>query len=430
MGLALSLFTGLAHASPTHSLSFAQPMSGLSPEQHEIFRAGEALFQQGFRRAPSFNDAEGLGPYFNSNSCALCHALGGGGLAPRREGNALFSVLIRLSVPGTDEVGGPLPDPRYGHQLNPASIRGLHGEGLAYRKLEIIRGEYADGTRFELARPLYRIERLASGPLAPDLLISPRIAPRIIGMGLLEAIPEQDILARQKISGRANWVWDAKHHRQALGRFGWKANQPSVEQQDAGAFNGDMGLTTSLFPREDCGPLQSECLEHQSSLTARPEISDLQLAELITYTKHLNVPAPTTLNSHEARRGAQLFSTLACTQCHATTFVTGEVPGDATLSRRRIHPYSDLLLHDMGPELADGRPDFLATGTEWRTPPLWGLGSVEAVSGRTSLLHDGRARSIEEAILWHGGEATASREAFRQLSARERSQLLQFLKSL
>jgi CxxC motif-containing protein (DUF1111 family) len=285
-------------------------------------------------------------------------------------------------------------------------------------------------------RPVYQFTKPAYGPLGDDLLVSPRVAPAVIGMGLLEAISENDLLAwadpedadGDGISGRVNRVWDAKNGATAIGRFGWKANQPSVEQQVAGAFNGDMGITSPLFPKEDLPARESTLLvKYQSG--GEPEIDASHIADVTFYCQTLAVPARRDLDNPIALRGEKLFAEIGCATCHLPSVQTG-AHELSEVAHQTIRPYTDLLLHDMGPELADGRPDFEADGQEWRTPPLWGIGLVETVNKHTRFLHDGRARSLEEAILWHGGEGEKSKEEYTQLSKANRDAVLAFLESL
>ena len=266
--------------------------------------------------------------------------------------------------------------------------------------------------------------------------VSPRIAPAVIGMGLLEAIPEASILALSDpddvdgdgISGRPNYVWDVRKEEAVLGRFGWKANQPTLEQQSAGAFLGDIGITSSLFPEENCPSKQESCQEALNG--GQPEVTDRRLGRVTVYVQTLAVPAMRNPDDEVVQQGARLFVQSQCSLCHAPMHVTGDTHTLAPLRNQTIFPYTDLLLHDMGPGLADDRPDGEASGTEWRTPPLWGIGLVDTVNGHTMFLHDGRARNLEEAILWHGGEADESRQRFMGLTSEERDALLRFLESL
>ncbi len=213
-----------------------------------------------------------------------------------------------------------------------------------------------------------------------------------------------------------------------LGRLGWKANQPDIAHQTAGAFSQEIGMTTTLRPEPNCTNIQIACLEAPDG--GSPEISDEIFTRIVDYQRMLAVPARRNLDDPKVKQGARLFVSAGCAACHRPTFTTGEVPNAPWLSRQTIHPFTDMLLHDMGPDLADGRADFEASGTEWRTPPLWGMGLQQAVNGHTRFLHDGRARDASEAILWHGGEAQRAREAYKSMSKIEREALLRFLESL
>ena len=240
-----------------------------------------------------------------------------------------------------------------------------------------------------------------------------------------------DIARRQKqlgFNGRPNYVWDAEKQARVLDRFGWKANQPNLKQQDASAFLNDMGVTTSVFKRENCPDMQAACRKRAAGMV--PEQSDRAFNELLFYTRALGVPARRRVDDPVALRGERLFAQAQCAVCHAPEMKTGDYPALPQLGHQLIRPYTDLLLHDMGEGLADGRPDFLAGPRDWRTPPLWGIGLTEKVNGNAALLHDGRARDLTEAILWHGGEAEGSREAFRSMPKPERDALLAFLGSL
>jgi len=271
--------------------------------------------------------------------------------------------------------------------------------------------------------------------LPENLQISPRVAPGVFGVGLLEAVPERTIVDRADpadedgdgISGRANRVADARAGGRALGRFGWKADVPTVEQQNAGAFNGDIGITSPIFEDEACPPGQRKCAGAKTG--GRPEIDADKLDRVTFYTRTLAVPARRDVGRRATDAGERHFRQLGCESCHLPELRTGD-SDVAGLEDQLIRPYTDLLLHDMGPALADGRPDGLASGSEWRTAPLWGIGLVSVVNGHTRFMHDGRARNLTEAILWHGGEAHPARERFRKLPARQRRELVQFLESL
>jgi CxxC motif-containing protein (DUF1111 family) len=416
--------------------AFTLPLANLAKEQLRAFFFGNRLFNTNWTQAPgSVESFDGLGPVFNRVSCSGCHTRDGRGQPPASPDDAMLSMLVRLSIPGTDAHGGPRPHPSYGDQLNDRAIHGVPAEGRARIDYGEIAGAYADGETYTLAKPRYVITDLAFGPLGKDVMLSPRVAPQMIGLGLLEAVPEASLLAKADpddrdgdgISGRANLVWDHAAGRPAFGRFGWKANQPSLRQQAAGAALGDIGLTSPLLRVQNCGKAQNACAASVDGGT--PELSEPFLDRLELYSRALAVPAQRNADSAVVQAGWALFRQAGCTACHTSTMTTGEHPLEA-LSRQTIHPFTDLLLHDMGPELADGRPDFLADGNEWRTPPLWGIGLVKIVNGHTRFLHDGRARNLAEAILWHGGEGKAAREAFRALSKDERAALLAFLNSL
>lgn len=409
-----------------------------APRRHQRpFSFGNRLFNTNWTIAPgSVKSFDGLGPMFNRVSCSGCHTLDGRGAPPENGEGPFDTMLIRLSVPGTGEHGGPKPHPAYGDQLSERTIPGVAPEGRARIAYEDVKGNYGDGTPYALRRPSYEITELGYGPLGDHILMSPRVAPHMIGLGLLQSVPDDTLLAladpedldKDGISGRVNAVWDAVAGATVIGRFGWKANQPNLRQQNAGASFGDIGLTRPLALAENCSPAQADCIARPTG--GEPDLSDEFLAKLTLYTMTLSVPAQRDPASAQVKQGEALFRKFGCTACHMPSMVTGEVKDFPELSRQTFHPFTDLLLHDLGEGLADHRPDFEATGTEWRTPPLWGLGLIEAVNGHDNLLHDGRARGFAEAILWHGGEAEAAKEKFRTAPKDERDALVAFLKSL
>jgi CxxC motif-containing protein (DUF1111 family) len=419
--------------------AFARPIPVLPVEDLRRFTFGNRVFTTNWVAAPASVEAfDGLGPVFNRVSCSACHIRDGRGRPPEREEEPLESMLMRLSLPG--EGGhGVKHVPRYGDQLNEKSLPGVPPEGRTVLRYTEKRGQYSDGEPYTLAVPHYQFAALAFGPLPEDTLFSPRVAAPVFGLGLLEAVTEADILARADpqdadhdgISGRANQVWDVTLQRMALGRFGWKANQPSLRQQNATAALNDIGLTTSMFPQENVAAGQDAAARAPSGASAgAAELRDDFLDKLTFYLQALAVPAPRFAESPDAAQGARLFARAGCTGCHTPTLTTGEYAAVPALSHQIIHPFSDLLLHDMGEALADGRPDYDARGSEWRTPPLWGIGHTEVVNRHTRFLHDGRARSLEEAVLWHDGEAIRSREAFVLMTRNERRALLDFLGAL
>ncbi len=342
-----------------------------------------------------------------------------------------------MSIPQAGAHGELLGDPVYGGQLQDKAIMNVLPEARVRVDYETVTGNFADGTAYSLRRPLYSFYDLQYGDFAAGLMYSPRIAPQMPGLGLLEIVPESVILEwadaddtnQDGISGKPNYVWNTARQQSELGRFGWKANQPDLLQQTAKAFNGDIGITSNLFPEDHLTPFQQ--LQYPGIPNGgTPEISDDLLAKVVSYCQTLSVPARRQWDDPKVLRGKFLFTELKCDACHRPTMSTGNGGTIQALKNQPIRPYSDLLLHDMGADLADNRPDGLANGNEWRTAPLWGIGMIPVVNGHTFLLHDGRARSMEEAVLWHGGEAERAREDYKKLSAEDRAALVQFLESL
>ncbi len=301
----------------------------------------------------------------------------------------------------------------------------------------------ADGTVVHLRKPTYSIKDLHYGPLHPQAMLSPRVAPPMIGMGLLETIPAADILANADpddrdhdgISGRPNWVWSVEHDKVMLGRFGWKAGVPTIYQQTISAFAGDIGIASRMMPAPggDCTAAQKACRTAPNggpSAKNTIEIPDQLLDRVVFYARNLAVPARRKIADPQVLRGKALFYKSGCAACHRPKFVTRRDPKRPEQAFQLIWPYTDLLLHDMGEGLADHRPEGVATGREWRTAPLWGIGLTKVVSGHTFFLHDGRARNLLEAILWHGGEAEAAKQKVVKMSRDQRAALIAFLDSL
>ena len=427
--------------------AYSHTIGGLSAEQTEVVTTGRAAFHEAWVVPPDPNGVWGLGPTFNEDRCSACHENNGRARAPADEREPLHGMLVRLSVPGQSAQGGPKPHPNYGDQLNDKGIPGrVPAEGQALVSYEPREVVLADGEKLILRKPGIRFKDLQFGELGPDVMLSPRVAPPVFGLGLLEAVPEKTILAiaeqqkRDGMSGKPNYVWDYEAEQVAFGRFGWKANQPSLRQQTAAAFLGDIGATSFIFQEENCPAVQVQCRDMPSASrcggqggctgTFRPEVVPSRLSGITLYLQALGVPARRQVDDARVRRGEVLFSSAKCSVCHVPELKTGDKASLLVARNQVIHAYTDLLLHDMGEELADGRPDFLATGREWRTPPLWGLGLLKTVNGHSDLLHDGRARDVAEAILWHGGQAQLSREAFRNMSKADREALVNFVDSL
>ncbi|HWA13013.1 MAG TPA: di-heme oxidoredictase family protein, partial [Burkholderiales bacterium] len=415
--------------------AYSLPAPGLDAAQLETFANGRQEFHQHWVVLPVIGGKWGRGPTSNGEECSGCHAGNGRGRAPGDGDEALVSMVVRLSVPGEDEHGGPAPHPAYGDQLQEQGELGrvpAEGEAsIAWTEREEV---LADGTRVALRAPKVAFRKLAFGPMGDDALVSPRIAPPVIGAGLLDAVPDSQLLAiaaSQRalgFNGRPNRVWDAQSQTLRIGRFGWKANQPSLRQQVASAYLADLGVTTELYPSDNCPAVQTACRKRPGGTV--PEQTWRPFEEILFYLRALGVPQRRDPDAPAVQRGAWIFEQVQCAACHVPELRTGEYPAFPRLSNQMIRPYTDLLLHDMGEGLADGRPDFRAGGRDWRTPPLWGLGLREQVNGNGALLHDGRARTLAEAVLWHGGEAAGAREGFRQLPARDRAALFAFLESL
>jgi len=438
---------------PVNGNAFSHSSANMSFERELDFKLGNGLFRRLWVSAPSSTtSADGLGPLFNARSCQRCHLKDGRGHPPASDDDSAVSMFLRLSVPPQSEAeraalesgrAGVIPEPTYGGQLQDLAIQGLQGEGRMTIRYEAESVVLVDGTEVVLQRPLYGITDLGYGPLHPDTMMSPRVAPPMIGLGLLEALYDEDIESGADpedadgdgISGRVNRVWDDRKEAVVLGRFGWKAGQPTLQQQTSHAINGDIGISapTMTSPAGDCTARQPECLEAPDGNSAQHDglEASAEMIELITfYSRNLAVPARRDFDSPEVLAGKQVFYESGCAACHRPKFVTRrDSPGEEQ-SFQLIWPYSDLLLHDMGEGLADNRPEALASGREWRTPPLWGIGLTGTVNGHTRFLHDGRARNLLEAILWHGGEAAAARDKVVELSKDKREALLAFLRSL
>ncbi|MGI9527468.1 MAG: di-heme oxidoredictase family protein [Weeksellaceae bacterium] len=415
--------------------AFELKVPGMSRENQNLFAIGNSFFEQNWVTAPASTQArDGLGPFFNSRACANCHFKDGRGMAPMTFGDINHGMLIQLSINGVNNHGEPLPHPIYGGQFQDQAIMGVTPEGQIKINKITVSGKFADGTPYTLEKPVYEFVDLAYGDL-DQVQFSPRVAPQMIGLGLLDAISEQDILKnvdendtnQDGISGRAIYVWNLETQSYTLGKYGWKSSVPTIKQQSATAFAFDMGLTSSLFPETECPP-QVDCDKIVNGGT--PEISDKILNQITVYSTTLAVPARRGYDTQEVLRGKELFNQIDCSKCHVTSYKTRSNYNIPQLANQKIYPYTDMLLHDMGEELSDHRPVKGAAGNEWRTPPLWGIGYTEEVSGHTRFLHDGRARNLEEAILWHGGEAENSKAKYLSLPQEDRSKLLAFLNSL
>jgi CxxC motif-containing protein (DUF1111 family) len=417
---------------------FLQPVPGLTYAQLRLFKEGEKEFKVPWVVFPLLGGHWGLGPTFIANACTVCHVQAGRG---RTVDNAIIvQQLLRVSVPGQGPHGEPLHHPHYGEQIQVFGVNvGLKenlkpGEADVYIDWVPSSVTLADGTSVELRRPKLRMENLRFGPLGEQSMTSLRNTQVIYGLGYLEAVPEstlKDIAALQKtqgLNGRLNYVRDDIHQKTVVGRFGWKANQPSIRQQIVAAFLGDMGVTSSLYMEENCPPVQTLCLAMPPG--NRPELLDYNWDQMEFWHAALAPPPARNLELPQVKRGEKLFQQAGCAACHLPELRTGDYPLLPLIANTTFRAFTDLLLHDMGEDLADGRPDFLAGPRDWRTPPLWGIGLSAQVNGSTHLLHDGRARNVLEAILWHGGEAKAAKDAFSKMPADEREALMAFVNAL
>ena len=489
---------GTNFASNQSSAGFDTPAANLAGTQLSEHLLGDAEFEVKFIKAPSvdFPDNDGVGPAFNNDACIECHTRDGRGnytsealAAAPGEWTKLGSnepIFLRASI-GPDE--NCVPDalnrycapeavPGFTSQLFHRGVLGLRQDGSdfsgqadVYVRFETQAVSYGDGSTQTLYKPVFEIRNPYDSPgeapgdntppvsrlLQADVKTSPRMGMPVFGLGLLEAIPEADILALADpddadgdgISGRANYVFDQVKFMQgdrdpvSLGRFGWKASTPSVATQGSGAYRDDMGITNYLFPDESMvgTPLYDAYLAINPSDDGQmgAEVSEAVVKAVMFYSSTLAVPARRDVDNATVLRGATLFEQSGCASCHHPSFTTAAHPGiwgpSGTLSvpeveGQTIYPFTDMLLHDMGEGLADNRTDFLANGREWKTRPLWGVGLTKTVNLLAGFLHDGRARSLEEAILWHGGEAEASKEAFRTMPKADRDALIAFLRSL
>ena len=416
--------------------AFTRAAENVTDEHERLFFTGNSFFSSSWVQAPASTTArDGLGPLFNARACSTCHFQDGRGRPPLTDDEEFSSMLLRIGTGALAASGEPEADPTYGGQLQPFAIPGVAAEGTPRHTCSSEEGSYADGETYALLAPSYWIEDEAYGSAVANLALSPRVAPQMIGLGLLEAIPEERLAELADpddedgdgISGRINSVFDVETGDYAVGRFGWKAEQPSVRQQSAGAFLGDMGITTSLFPNAECTDAEVECTQAESG--GAPEAPDNVIEAVAVYSRLLAPPERAHFAEQNVLRGKALFSEIGCDSCHTPKHVTGESDLEE-LAGQTIWPYTDLLLHDMGEALSDGRPSFDAEGSEWRTPPLWGIGRIPEVNGHDRLLHDGRARGVAEAILAHGGEGAVSRDGFAALSRDERADLVSFVESL
>jgi CxxC motif-containing protein (DUF1111 family) len=438
---------GVLTGTVSGELAFSTPYANLSAGQINKFAKGHEQFNELWVLAPA-PGIWGLGPTFNEANCAGCHPKNSRAKPAKDKAELSEGTLLKLAISGKSEFGPAVPHPNYGDQLqNRAAENRVPIEGRAIVEYEYSEFQYPDGKIVTLRKPNISFDGLNFGPIDDQTQLSMRIAPQTIGLGLLEAVPPEEILALAEaqngteVSGRVNYVIDLETEERVIGRFGWKATQSDLKHQTASAFHSDIGATSFFHPEKNCPAAQIGCLELPSAAKCggqggctgnqfRPEVLPSRLNNIVTYLQVLNIPERRLDNPESIERGKKIFSEIACSSCHQPTLKTDSKMPIKDLRNMEFHPYTDLLLHDMGENLSDHRPDFLAQGNEWRTPPLWGIGLIKDITGALGLLHDGRAQSVEEAILWHGGEAEQTRNRFADLSESARSDLINFVNSL
>ena len=426
--------------------SFSLSSRNLEEHMRINFLVGNALFERMWEDSSiSKNIAkDGLGPFFSARSCESCHINDGRGHIPITNKEDKISVVIQISqnIAQSNDYIKNIEDDIYGGQISEFAVKDVLKEADIIIDYKYSLEMYEDGRVVELRRPIIKIDNLNYGDFNESTIFSARIAQPMIGLGLIEHISDQSLLMNEDIndtnndgvSGKANKVWDIENEKLAIGRFGWKAAQPSVYQQTADAFYHDMGLSNKLYSNPfNCTSKQVECAKAISGNSEEYddlEVSNDQLDLVTFYSSQLGVPARRSINAENVKKGKEIFFALNCNSCHVESFTTGDTGSHANLNNQIIYPYSDFLLHDMGESLSDGVSEFFAQGSEWRTPPLWGIGLTSIVSDEYGYLHDGRARTIEEAILWHGGEANEIIQNYKKLKKSEVNQLLSFINSL
>ncbi|MNJ92711.1 Cytochrome c [compost metagenome] len=455
--------------------AYRNPAPNLSEEEVRRHLTGDALFEKNFSDDPSRYDY-GLGPVFNNTNCNACHSKDGRGALPvmprgqewvqLRQNESLF---LRISIESAasqhpksalNNWGAPVAVPGFSDQLFHLGSMGVRddlpgvGQAQVWMSYEKSTFTYPDGTEVELRKPIFKITepydqyfdsvtgQVRSRLLEKDVKTSPRMGTVMVGLALLEAIKEEDIralaardLSAEGVKGQVNMVFDIQKalandpYPVSMGRFGLKNNTPSVFHQSLGALRGDIGVTNYAFPKESIAgtPLFEDFVKDQSPkpLEASNQVAD----DLVFYSQTLAVPSRRNVTEAEVIRGGEIFHQTSCTTCHQPSFTTGPHAISA-FANQKIYPYTDMLLHDMGDGLADGRQDFDANGRQWKTRPLWGIGQTQTVNPRAGFLHDGRARTLEEAILWHGGEAEYSKNKFVALPEADRGALIRFIRSL
>lgn len=435
-----------------NSNSFTYPSTIMEPSRQLDFMVGRGFFRKLWVSSPSSTKAsDGLGPLYNARSCATCHVKNGRGHPPQQGDNSV-SIFLRLSIPPQNKQEEALlssnkakfiPDPIYGSQLQSFAVQGQAAEGKLQVSYKDIPFHFNDGEIVTLKKPIYKITDLAYGDLHPNIMTSTRVAPPMIGLGLLEAISEEDILSltdehdsnHDGISGKPNQVWSKTLNKISLGRFGYKAGVATLDEQNQEAFSGDLGISTPLNenPWGECTKRQNIC--RKASHGNDPQYNNLEADKRVTdavlfFTQNIAVPTRRNSNSPDVLAGKKSFYEIGCSACHQPSFKTHQAKQQSANTEQQIWPYTDMLLHDMGKGLADQRPEGNANEQEWRTAPLWGIGLTKIVNKRSGFLHDGRARTLQEAILWHGGEAETSQQKYLKMNKSQRHNLISFVESL
>ncbi|HCT74362.1 di-heme oxidoreductase family protein [Psychrobacter aquimaris] len=447
--------------------SYSKPSSNLTASRKGHFFIGNAFFRQPWVIAPASTDSrDGLGALFNVAACQSCHVKDGRGHAPMTRDDDADSLLIRLAMPATtDEQRQQLQNsliekvvhPMYGGQLQDRGIQGVPAEARIAVQWTDKPVTFEDGHIETLRTPTFNLTKPGYGAFDDDLMVSPRVALPMIGLGLLEQIPDEAIKKQAvdnknstngDISGKFNWVMDPQTGKHALGRFGWKAGQTKLITQNQSAFNEDMGLTSNIRPHESCMPTQTACMnattgaDEQGNGKPPVEVND-EVAKFVEfYTRNLAVPHRRDADTKLVLAGKKRFYEMGCQSCHTPRYQLPKTDDDHLEQHGQvIYPYTDLLLHDMGDDLADRtiagklpakdiQVEFLANSYEWRTPALWGIGLAQTVDPQATFLHDGRARTLMEAVLWHGGEAQKQQQKVLKLDKQGRTELNAFLQSL
>lgn len=417
--LAAALLSALsAHAQSPGALS--------GPDEAARLSVGRVVFSRHWVPAGAAGVGQGLGPLFNADSCTGCHGSGGeGGKGPSGDGPAPAALVVQLEASAAIADAEPQGDPVYGRVFNTSAVPGVQAEGAVSIHFREEEGRYyPDGFQWHMRVPHYRLSGLSRGPLGRTTVIKPRLAPSLLGVGWLEAVPEAAIVG-PGAPGTGVPAWDIYQGVRTLGRFGWQGGSVSIRDQTTKALAREMGLTSSDRPHDDCTTFEMDCLRQPDG--GSPEVADEIVADLVSFVRTLAVPdAPAP--SRRGSGGAEIFARIGCVDCHRPELPVDRLEAGGERTRAVITPYTDLRLHDLGAEMADEDASGARVLSRWRTAALWGLGY--RVSAGATLLHDGRARSSEEAILWHSGEAARARRNFVNLLHRQREGLLQWLESL